>query len=76
MNTVTHITAGRQSRLTVSALLASAYQDSGFEDVLNSGNLDAPEHAPAGSHISRYQIAGRSRNSVAPQLAMREGAAA
>ncbi|MRW88821.1 hypothetical protein GJ699_02350 [Duganella sp. FT80W] len=72
MSAVTHITAGKASRLAVSGLLHFDYQDSGFEDVLNSGNLDAPEQAPAGSHISRYQIAGRSRNSVAPQLAARE----
>lgn len=72
MSTITHITAGKASRLAVSAMLAFAYQDSGFESALASGNLDAPEAAPAGSHISRYQIAGRRRNSVAPQLAARE----
>ena len=72
MNTVTHITAGKASRLAVSALLAFAYQDSGFEAALTSGNLDAPEAAPAGSHYSRYEIAGGRRNSVAPQLAARE----
>jgi len=72
MSTVTHITAGKASRLAVSALLAFAYQDSGFESALTSGNLDAPEVAPAGSHVSRYQIAGGRRNSVAPQLAARE----
>lgn len=72
MSTVTHITASKASRLAVSALLAFAYQDSGFESELTSGNLDAPESTPAGSHISRYQIAGGRRNSVAPQLAARE----
>lgn len=72
MSTVTHITAGKASRLAVSALLAFAYQDSGFEAALTSGNLDAPEAAPAGSHVSRYEIAGGRRNSVAPQLASRE----
>ncbi|MYM81130.1 hypothetical protein GTP44_04045 [Duganella sp. FT50W] len=72
MSTITHITAGKASRLAVSALLAFAYQDSGFEDALTSGNLDAAEQTPAGSHVSRYQIAGGRRNSVAPQLAARE----
>jgi hypothetical protein len=72
MSTITHITAGRNSRLAVFAALAFAYQDSGLTESLMGGNLDAPEAAPAGSTISRYQIAGRSRNSVAPQLAARE----
>lgn len=72
MSAITHITAGRQSRLAVFAALAFAYQDSGLNEALMAGNLDAPEAAPAGSHISRYQIAGRARNSVAPQLAARE----
>jgi hypothetical protein len=72
MSAVIHITAGKASRLAVSALLAFAYQDSGFEDALTSGNLDATESAPAGSHFSRYEIDGRGRNSVAPQLARRE----
>jgi hypothetical protein len=72
MSTVNHTTAGRQSRLAVFAALAFVYQDSGLNEALMAGNLDAPEAAPAGSHISRYQIAGRARNSVAPQLAQRE----
>ena len=72
MSTVTHITAGRNSRLAVFAALAFAYQDSGLTESLMAGNLDAPEAAPAGSHVSRYQIAGGRRNSVVPQLAARE----
>ncbi len=72
MSAVTHITAGKASRRAVSGLLHFIYQDSGFEDVLNSGNLDAPEAAPAGSHVSRYEIRSRGRNSVAPKLAPRE----
>ncbi|SDF79877.1 MULTISPECIES: hypothetical protein [unclassified Duganella] len=72
MSTVTHITAGRNSRLAVFAALAFAYQDSGLTESLMAGNLDAPESAPAGSHVSRYPIPGRDRNSVAPQLAARE----
>jgi len=72
MSTITHITAGRQSRLAVFAALAFAYQDSGLTESLMGGNLDAPEAAPAGSHVSRYEIAGGRRNSVAPQLATRE----
>lgn len=72
MTTLTHTTAGRQSRQAVFAALAFAYQDSGLNEALMAGNLDAPEAAPAGSHISRYQIDGRARNSVAPQLARRE----
>lgn len=72
MSTITHITAGRASRLAVSALLAFAYQDSGFEDVLNSGNLDATESAPAGSHTYNPDFDLPHRNVVAPQLARRE----
>lgn len=72
MNAQQHTTAGRQSRLAVFAALAFAYQDSGLNEALMAGNLDAPEAAPAGSHVSRYQIAGGRRNSVAPQLAQRE----
>jgi hypothetical protein len=72
MNTLTHTTAGHQSRLAVFAALAFVYQDSGMNEALMAGNLDAPEAAPAGSHVSRYQIASRARNSVAPQLAQRE----
>lgn len=72
MSTVTHITAGRNSRLAVFAALAFAYQDSGLTESLMAGNLDAPESAPAGSHVARYSIAGRARNSVAPQLTARE----
>lgn len=72
MSTVAHITAGRQSRLAVFAALAFSYQDSGLTESLMSGNLDAAEQSPAGSHVSAYQIAGRGRNSVAPQLAARE----
>lgn len=72
MSAVTHITAGRNSRLAVFAALAFAYQDSGLTEALMSGNLDAPESAPAGSHVSHHEIAGRNRNSVAPKLAARE----
>jgi hypothetical protein len=72
MNAVTHATAGSQSRLAVFAALAYAYQDSGLTESLMNGSLDAPEAAPAGSHVSRYPIHGRARNSVAPQLAARE----
>lgn len=72
MSTITHITAGRASRLAVSALLAFAYQDSGFEDVLNSGNLDATESAPAGSHTYNPEFDLPHRNVVAPQLVQRE----
>jgi hypothetical protein len=72
MNNVAHITAGRGSRLAVFAALAFSYQDSGLTESLMTGNLDAPDAAPAGSHVSRYEISGRGRNSVAPQLAARE----
>lgn len=72
MSSITHITAGRGSRLAVFAALAFAYQDSGQTESLMGGNLDAPDSAPAGSHVSRYEISGRGRNSVAPQLAARE----
>jgi hypothetical protein len=72
MSSITHITAGRNSRLAVFAALAFAYQDSGLTESLMAGNLDAPESAPAGSHVSRYEISGRGRNSVAPQLTSRE----
>lgn len=72
MSTIAHVTAGRQSRLAVFATLAFAYQDSGLNESLMAGNLDAPEAAPAGSHVSAYPIHGRNRNSVAPQLARRE----
>lgn len=72
MSAVTHITAGRQSRLAVFAALAFSYQDSGLTESLMAGNLDAPDSAPAGSHISRYQIDGKQRNSVASNLAPRE----
>lgn len=67
-----NVTAGRQSRLAVFAALAFAYQDSGLADSLMNGNLDAVDQAPAGSHIARHEIAGKGRNSTAPQLAARE----
>jgi len=72
MSNVTHITAGRSSRLAVFAALAFAYQDSGLTEHLMGGNLDAPDSTPAGSHVSAYEIKRFSRNSVAPQLAARE----
>lgn len=72
MKPAIHITAGRQSRLAVFYALAFAYQDSGLTESLMAGNLDAVEQAPAGSHVSAYEIDGAGRNSVAPKLAQRE----
>ena len=68
-----HITAGRASRLAVSSALAFDYQDSGFEDALTSGNLDAAEHVPAGGCVGAPATAGR--NAIRLQLTEREGAA-
>ena len=68
-----HITAGRASRLAVSSLLAFDYQDSGFEEALTSGNLDAAENVPAGGCYSAPATA--SRNGIRLQLTEREGAA-
>lgn len=72
MSTVTHITAGKASRLAVSALLAFAYQDSGFESALTSGNLDAPDAAPAGSHTYNRDFDLPHRNVVEAQMVRRE----
>lgn len=72
MSTITHITAGRNSRLAVFAALAFAYQDSGLTESLMGGNLDAPEKAPAGSHTYNRDFDLPHRNVVAPQLAARE----
>lgn len=68
-----HITAGRASRLAVSSMLAFDYQDSGFEDALTSGNLDAADQVPAGACFGIPGAAGR--NAIRLQLTEREGAA-
>ena len=68
-----HITAGRASRLAVSTALAFDYQDSGFEDALTSGNLDAAECVPAGGCYSVPATPGR--NAIRLQLTDREGGA-
>lgn len=73
MSITKHTTAGRASRLVVSSLLAFDYQDSGFEDALTSGNLDAAEHVPAGGCFGAPATAGR--NAIRLQLTEREGAA-
>ncbi len=65
-----NVTAGRQSRLAVSAALAFAHQDAGFEGDLTSGNLDATECVPAGACFGMTAIV--SRNGVRQQLAHRE----
>jgi len=67
-----HTTAGRASRLAVSSALAFDYQDSGFEDALTSGNLDAVECVPAGGCCSAPATAGR--NAIRLQMTDREGA--
>lgn len=72
-STANHITAGRDSRLAVSALFAAAYQDSGFETALSSGNLDASDRVPTGSTYALRALARR--NVAAPALACREGVA-
>jgi hypothetical protein len=71
--TLRHITAGRASRLAVSSALAFDYQDSGFEDALTVGNLDAAEHVPAGGCYGAPATA--SRNAIRLQMTDREGAA-
>jgi len=70
MNTVTHITAGRASRLAVSAALAFSYQDAGFEDALTVGNLDAAEEVPAGGCKSEPAV--EHRNAIRQQLSGRD----
>ena len=73
MITARYITAGRASRLAVSSLLAFDYQDSGFEDALTSGNLDAADQAPAGACSGMPATAGR--NAIRLQMTEREGVA-
>lgn len=68
-----NVTAGRQSRLAVSAALAFAHQDAGVESALNSGCLDATDHMPAGACYGAE--ASAKRNGIRPVLADREGAA-
>ncbi|WP_219117118.1 hypothetical protein [Janthinobacterium sp. UMAB-56] len=68
-----NVTAGRQSRLAVSAALAFAHQDAGMESALNSGCLDATDQLPAGACCS--EVATPRRNGIRLQLTYREGAA-
>lgn len=68
-----NVTAGRQSRLAVSAALAFAHQDAGFEGDLTSGNLDATDQLPAGACCS--EVATPRRNGIRVLLADREGIA-
>lgn len=74
MIAATNVTAGRDSRLMVSALFAFAYQDSGFESALANGNLDASDRIATGSTYAVRSLARR--NTAAPALAHREGVAA
>lgn len=68
-----NVTAGRQSRLAVSAALAFAYQDAGVESALNSGCLDATEQIPCGACYG--VLATANRNGIRLMLAGREGSA-
>lgn len=68
-----NVTAGRQSRLAVSAALAFAHQDAGVESALNSGCLDATDHIPAGACYGAK--ATNARNGIRVLLAGREGSA-
>lgn len=70
---IRHITAGRAARAAVSGALHFKYQDAGYEDVFNSGNLDAVEHVPAGACYSAP--ATTDRNAIRLQLTEREGVA-
>lgn len=67
------VTAGRHTRLTVSAALAFAHQDAGMESALNSGCLDATDQIPAGACYS--EVATPRRNGIRVLLAGREGSA-
>ena len=68
-----NVTAGRQSRLAVSAALAFAHQDAGVESALNSGCLDATDHMPAGACYGAE--ASTKRNGIRMLLTGREGSA-
>ena len=68
-----NVTAGRQSRLAVSAALAFAHQDAGVESALNSGCLDATDHMPAGACYGKE--ATTARNGIRVLLTGREGSA-
>lgn len=68
---IRHITAGRAARAAVSGALHRIYQDAGYEDVFNSGNLDAVEKVPAGGCRSKQFTT--SRNAIHLQLTEREG---
>lgn len=69
---IRHITAGRAARAAVSGALHRTYQDAGYEDVFNSGNLDAVEKVPAGGCRSKKFTAAR--NTIRLQMIEREGA--
>jgi len=71
LSATNHTTAGRQSRLAVSAALAFAHQDAGIESALNSGCLDATDHIPAGACYGAKATA--KRNGIRLLLAGREG---
>ncbi|OBV38100.1 hypothetical protein [Janthinobacterium psychrotolerans] len=73
MSTTNHTTAGRQSRLAVSAALAFAHQDAGIESALNSGCLDATEQIPCGACYGVQATA--KRNGVRLVLTCRERSA-
>lgn len=76
MNTARIVTAGRESRLAVYSILAADYQDSGLLAAMMDGNLDAPAHMPAGSHLGYSQFRRDERNVAAPLLSSRTGSAA
>lgn len=73
MSTTNHTTAGRQSRLAVSAALAFAHQDAGVESALTSGCLDATDHIPAGACYGAD--ASAKRNGIRVLMAGRERSA-
>jgi len=73
MITARNITAGRHTRLAVSAALAFVHQDAGMESALNSGCLDATDQIPAGACYS--EAATPRRNGIRVLLAGREGSA-
>jgi len=75
IRTANHMTAGRDSRLAVYAAMDWEHQDSGQMGAVTSGNLDAPARVPTGSHYCLREIERTGRNSPAPKLASREGAA-
>ncbi len=70
---IRHITAGRAARAAVSGALHAIYQDAGYEDVFNSGNLDAVEMVLSGGCVSEELT--DSRNLIHLQMTEREGAA-